>query len=115
MSFHSQSSPLKQLMRLMPPLLPAGEYLYEWSTVENTIGLVYPDSFKEFIQVYAGIVWCDTFSPIYPEGNSRLEIDAYQKHITKAIENLHGVCHPRIHGVKGTKMPLYPQKNGLFP
>ena len=67
-------SSLQQLMGKMPPPTDPRHRMSIWSRLESAVGITYPTSFKEFVEVYGGSVWFDNVCPFFSEATTDDEV-----------------------------------------
>jgi len=105
---------LKRLMKRMPP--PANPPFTDvnWQQLERFVGLPYPTSFKEFVEVYGACIWFDHFVPFY----SLADTEAEAKEFLEDVERYLKVHEPTLYNNEALERfdpPIYPAKGGLFP
>jgi hypothetical protein len=104
---------LEKLMKRMPPLKKSPNTKVNWSLLEEHVGLVYPDSYKEFIAVYGSSYWLGSFVPFYACPTSQREAREFMKSVRAKLKYLEGNTYHEDHGK--FDVPLYPAPGGLFP
>lgn len=107
-------SEINQLIEILPPPKEVPNQIVDWDKLEKTVGLIYPNSYKEFIAVYGGCCWFDNFAPLYSTANSDEDISIYLDSVKKNLLPLRRNMTDN-QGNKWKKVPVYPTKNGLFP
>lgn len=70
---------LEKLKVLMPPPQNPKQNQVDWHAIEETLGLKYPTSFKDFIGVYGASKWLDYYSPFYLSSDDELHILDFRK------------------------------------
>ena len=60
------SARLKELRKLMPPPDEVPGRDIKWDAVETAVGVEYPKSYKDFIDVYGALQWFDWLQPLVP-------------------------------------------------
>lgn len=104
---------LEKLTKLMPPPADAPRRTVNWDAVEQSLGVVDPPDFKEFIGVYGGAVWCDRVNPNYCTGESAKEIDKHRRYLDEIVgyfeENTYNEEWEEV------RYPPYYEEGGLLP
>ena len=81
--------------------------------LEKGVGLTYPRSFKEFVDVYGGCVWFDTVSLFYDEAKTKVSLRDFLKSMKDKFlgmeNNLYDERRNKL------EIPFYPKVGGLFP
>jgi len=104
---------LQRLIAKMPPPARPRFRDVDWGRLEAAVGLTYPVSFKEFIGVYGGCVWCDAFSPFYSQARTTADAKDFLNSVKEKLialqSNMYDGDSNKI------EIPLYPTTGGLFP
>lgn len=98
----------------MPPPENPRHCDVDWAAVEKTIGLTYPATFKEFVGVYGGSIWCDHFGPFYAAGPLQ-NLKKFKRTVADRLKWLEGNMYVFDTGRRKIDLPLYPSAGGLFP
>ena len=107
-------SEIDQLIEILPPPKEVPNQIVDWDKLEKAVGLIYPNSYKEFIAVYGACCWFDDFVPLYSTANSDEEISDYLDTVKDNLLYLRRNMTDN-QGNEWKKVPVYPTKNGLFP
>ncbi|WP_020471393.1 SMI1/KNR4 family protein [Zavarzinella formosa] len=76
------SARLKELLRMMPPPEEIPCRNIDWGSVEEVIGIQYPQSFKDFIAAYGALQWFDWLQPLVPfENKSPKQFREFLSHV----------------------------------
>lgn len=79
---------LLELQKLIPPLQPVEEGEVNWQQLEESMGLQFPSSFKDFISVYGSSIWFDTYSLFFTLAHSSEEIEEYQTTLQEKLDDI---------------------------
>ena len=104
---------LQELVERFPPPKKPRSTPVNWERVENHLGMSYPVSFKEFIDVYGGSVWFDNVSPIISQCKNEKQAAEFVEIIKGKIEQVNGDTYDE--NFNEIDVQFYPTSNGLFP
>jgi len=79
---------LLELQKLIPPLQPVEGGEVNWQQLEESTGLQFPASFKDFISVYGSSIWFDTYSLFFTRAQSSEEIEEYQTTLQEKLDDI---------------------------
>lgn len=98
--------------RFPPPKNPRGTPV-NWERIERRLAILYPASFKEFIDVYGGSVWFDDLAPIVSQGKNEKQAAEFVEIIRRKIEQVNGDTYDE--DFNEIKVEFYPAPGGWFP
>ena len=104
---------LKRLVEKIPPPKKPRFSNVNWDRLEKALGLTYPSSFKDFIDVYGGSVWFDNVCPFFSEARTEKEAKDFVQSVKKKLAPLKGNTFDE--SFNAIEIPLSPADNGLFP
>jgi len=104
---------LKELMQRFPPPANPRFTPINWENLERALGLCYPTSFKEFIDVYGGCIWFDDLSPLYSQALTDKEAIEFREVVDNKCNQDRGDTYDQH--FKPISPPFYPEQGGLFP
>lgn len=105
---------LLQLKNAMPPLKSTRSTNLSWNRLESRVGLTYPASYKEFVSVYGGSIWCGNWCPFYDDAKSDKKLHEFMQSIADFMGYMRGNMHD-WDDLTDIDLPLYPEDGGLFP
>jgi len=110
----SMASQLDRLVKLMPPLSPRPGNVVDWKLAEDVFGVTFPTDYKQFIDLYGNVIWCDAFRPFYPNTSSRAECENSKQHYLDVLSKMYKFDIITGDGVR-VDIPPYPTRGGLLP
>lgn len=79
------STTLEELTKLMPPPENVPGKVAEWGAIEAAIGVTYPKSFKDFIEIYGALQWFDWLQPLVPF--DEMSAEQFSKFLATVLED----------------------------
>ena len=107
------SDDLNELMQRFPPPDKPRYTPINWENLEAALGLCYPPSFKEFIDVYGGCVWFDNLSPLYSQAQTAEEAKGFLQTVERKCNQDSGNTYDK--SFKRISPVFSPEKGGLLP
>jgi hypothetical protein len=105
---------LDRLVKLMPPLSPRPGGDVDWGLAEDVFNITFPADYKQFINTYGNVIWCDVFRPFFPNTTTRKDCEESRQQYIDVLSNMYK--HDILDG-NGDKIniPPYPANGGLLP
>jgi hypothetical protein len=100
---------LESLVRELPPPINPSDAQGDWESIENRLGLTFPEDYKEFVSVYGSGVICGFLTIYSPFSSDRNH--GFEQQSPLALGNL------RRYREEGFDVPypIHPEESGLLP
>ena len=98
--------------RIPPPGNPRHSNV-DWKRLEQHVGLTYPRSFKDFINVYGGRVWFGNISPFFSECRTDDDAKQFVVSIERKLQQIESNTYDE--DFNEIQPSLYPERGGLLP
>lgn len=107
---------LEQLVSIAAPPAGVRNNDVEWDALESEMGVVYPQSFKQFVGIYGSSKWMGRKGPVYgnghPDSSSNWSTDNYRSAIQFMFEQMKASIPDHE---DQSKYRFYPEDEGLLP